>query len=159
MMSVARTKMLVVSAALLSLSACDYGGKEGIGTIVGAGLGAWAGSAIEDRGAGGVIAVGAGTFLGGLIGNQIGRGLDKTDRLEAGRTQSSALETGRSGETRRWYNPDSGNGGDVTPKPAYQNARGQYCREYQQTITVAGKSEQAYGTACRQADGTWKVVS
>ncbi len=151
-------KVAIASMALLSLSACDYGGKEGIGTIVGAGLGAWAGSAIEDRGAGGVVAVAAGTMIGGLIGNQIGRGLDKTDRLEAERTQSGALETGRSGQPNRWYNPDTGNGGSVTPQPAYQNQRGQYCREYQQTITVGGKSEQAYGTACRQADGSWKVV-
>jgi surface antigen len=152
-------KMIAASAALLSLSACDYGGKEGIGTIVGAGLGAWAGSAVENRGAGGVVAVAAGTVLGGLIGNQLGKGLDKTDRMEAQRSQYGALETGRSGQSRRWYNPDSGNGGEVTPKAAYQNARGQYCREYQQSITVAGKSQQAYGTACRQADGSWKVIS
>ncbi len=152
-------KIAVASMAMLSLSACDYGGKEGIGTIVGAGLGAWAGSAVENRGAGGVVAVAAGTVIGGLIGNQLGKGLDKTDRIEAQRNQYGGLETGRSGQSRRWYNPDSGNGGDITPKAAYQNTRGQYCREYQQSITVAGRSEQAYGTACRQADGSWKVIS
>jgi surface antigen len=32
------------------------------------------------------------------------------------------------------------------------------CREFQQTITINGKTEKAYGTACRQADGTWRIV-
>ena len=33
------------------------------------------------------------------------------------------------------------------------------CREFQQTITVGGRTETAYGTACRQPDGDWKIVS
>jgi surface antigen len=36
---------------------------------------------------------------------------------------------------------------------------GALCREYQSTVVVGGKQEQAYGTACRQADGSWKVVN
>ncbi len=153
------TTVLAASLTALSLSACDYGTKEGIGTIAGAGLGAWAGSAVESRGDGGVVAVAVGTVLGGLIGNQIGKGLDKVDRQEARQAQYSGLEYGRSGQTNQWYNPDSGNGGSITPKAAYQNKSGQYCREYQQNISVGGKTETAYGTACRQPDGTWKVVN
>ncbi|MDB5406806.1 MAG: hypothetical protein JWL84_1718 [Rhodospirillales bacterium] len=34
----------------------------------------------------------------------------------------------------------------------------QNCREFQQTITVGGKPQKAYGTSCQQPDGTWKVV-
>jgi hypothetical protein len=34
---------------------------------------------------------------------------------------------------------------------------GQQCREYQRTVTIDGKTETAYGTACRQPDGTWKT--
>ncbi len=34
---------------------------------------------------------------------------------------------------------------------------GEQCREYQRTITIGGKTETAYGTACRQPDGTWKT--
>ncbi len=153
------THFIVASATALSLAACADGTKEGIGTIAGAGLGAWAGSAIDNNGSGGVVAVAAGTLIGGLIGNQIGKGLDKVDRMESGKAQYGALENDRSGDTRRWYNPDTGNGGSYTPQPAYQNKSGQYCREFQQNITVGGKNETAYGTACRQADGTWKVVN
>jgi surface antigen len=41
----------------------------------------------------------------------------------------------------------------------YQTSSGQYCREYQTNVTVEGKSEKAHGTACRQPDGSWKIVS
>lgn len=36
---------------------------------------------------------------------------------------------------------------------------GRYCREFLQEVTVAGRAEQAYGTACRQPDGSWEVIS
>jgi surface antigen len=40
----------------------------------------------------------------------------------------------------------------------YQDNRGQYCREFTQSVTVGGKTEQAFGRACRQPDGAWKIV-
>jgi surface antigen len=33
---------------------------------------------------------------------------------------------------------------------------GSYCREWQGRITVGGRLEQAYGTACLQPDGSWE---
>ena len=36
---------------------------------------------------------------------------------------------------------------------------GRYCREFQHEINVGGKQEQGYGTACRQPDGSWEVIS
>jgi len=70
-----------------------------------------------------------------------------------------ALESTASGTATTWKNPDSGHSGAVTPKRTYQTASGQYCREYTQTINVGGKKQQSYGTACRQPDGQWKIVS
>lgn len=35
----------------------------------------------------------------------------------------------------------------------------EYCREYTKTVTVGGKREQAYGTACYRPDGSWEVVN
>lgn len=43
-----------------------------------------------------------------------------------------------------------------TNKPAFTNAAGQPCREYQ-TSGTGGRA--IYGTACRQADGQWRVVN
>ena len=45
------------------------------------------------------------------------------------------------------------------PVRTVQQADGTYCREFQQTVTVGGRTEEAYGTACRQPDGSWKIVS
>ncbi len=42
------------------------------------------------------------------------------------------------------------------PQPATAT---QSCREYKQTIVIADQIETAKGTACRQPDGSWKIVS
>ena len=47
----------------------------------------------------------------------------------------------------------------MTPQPAYKNDQGQYCREYQQQVTINGQEQQAYGRACRKPDGSWEIVS
>ena len=33
-----------------------------------------------------------------------------------------------------------------------------YCREYTRTVRVGGFTQQAYGTACLQPDGSWKIA-
>ena len=43
--------------------------------------------------------------------------------------------------------------------PVYQAPNGQYCREYQTTVYVAGRPQPSYGTACQQPDGVWRVVN
>ena len=44
----------------------------------------------------------------------------------------------RNGQGKR--NPDTGHYGTVTPLRTFQDAGGQYCREFQQTITVGGQT-------------------
>ncbi len=34
----------------------------------------------------------------------------------------------------------------------------EYCREYNKSITVGGRYESGYGTACMQPDGSWMIV-
>ena len=43
--------------------------------------------------------------------------------------------------------------------PTKAQAAGEYCREYTKTISVGGRAAQGYGTACRQPDGAWEIVS
>ncbi|QCN97814.1 hypothetical protein D3093_21880 (plasmid) [Azospirillum argentinense] len=43
--------------------------------------------------------------------------------------------------------------------PAYTARNGQLCREYQTTVMVGGLAQPGYGTACRQPDGSWRVVN
>jgi hypothetical protein len=33
------------------------------------------------------------------------------------------------------------------------------CREYQSTTTIAGQPQSMVGTACRQPEGTWRIVN
>lgn len=49
--------------------------------------------------------------------------------------------------------------GSVTATREGTTTTGRYCREFLQEIVVGGKKEQAYGTACRQPDGAWEVIS
>ena len=146
----------LLCAALL-LAGCESGGKQEVGALLGAGVGALAGSQIGD-GRGQLVAVAAGTLLGTLIGSEIGKSLDKADLAYMHQTQQQAFETAPSGTSTAWQNPDSGNSGAIVPQPAVQQTDGTYCREFQQTVTVGGNTETAYGQACRQPDGQWKII-
>jgi len=42
--------------------------------------------------------------------------------------------------------------------PVASNAPPSNCREEQHTVVIDGKQQQAFGTACQQADGTWRLV-
>ena len=149
--------LVSVLAAALLLAGCEGGAKQQVGTVLGAGLGAVAGSQIGD-GRGQLVAIAAGTLIGSLIGSEVGKSLDKADLAYMNQTQQQAFETAPSGTSTVWQNPDSGNSGAVVPQPAVQQADGTYCREFQQTITVGGNTETAYGQACRQPDGQWKII-
>lgn len=130
--------------------------KETAGTVIGGVGGAILGSQIGG-GTGRIIATAVGTMAGAFIGNQIGAGLDKADQAEMVKAEQKA-HSAPIGETITWNNPDSGNHGSVTPTRDGTASNGQYCREYQQKVVVDGKEQNAYGTACRQPDGSWKIV-
>ena len=51
-----------------------------------------------------------------------------------------------------------GAAGVVTANLAQAQTASPNCREFQQTITVGGETQEAYGTTCQQPDGRWKVV-
>lgn len=145
--------------AALGLGACqnaDYGQKQVGGAILGGVGGALAGSTFG-QGKGKVAAVAVGTLLGALLGSEIGKSLDRADQAALDRTTQGALEVNPTGSQSTWRNPDSGHYGTVTPTRTYQAPSGSYCREFTQTVTIGGRTEEAYGTACRQPDGTWQI--
>lgn len=144
--------------AAFALAGCaTMGPKEQAGTVVGGVGGALVGSQFGG-GTGRLVGVAVGTLAGALIGGEIGRALDANDRRMMQESAQYALENNRTDEPREWRNPDSGHYGSITPKQTYQTAEGRYCREYQQTVIIGGREEQAYGRACRQPDGSWKIV-
>lgn len=157
------TVIRIASAAIVALLLSSCAGqnyqnnpKQTMGTLLGAGLGALAGSQIGS-GKGQLAAVAIGALGGAYLGSEVGRSLDKADRMYAERNAQSALEHNRVGTSSSWQNPDSGHSGTITPTKTYQTASGNNCREYQTTVIIDGREERAYGRACRQADGSWKV--
>lgn len=152
-------RIAIAFATVLSVAACatDAGEKETLGTLIGAGLGGLAGSQIGS-GTGQLAATGAGVLLGGLLGREVGKSLDKADRLYAERTANQSLESAPTGQTSNWVNPDSGHSGTFTPTNTYETAQGQPCREYETTVNIDGKTEIVRGTACRDPDGRWTIV-
>jgi surface antigen len=153
-------RIVLVCVVALGITSCQTAGsgqKQGVGTLLGSVVGAVAGAQVG-KGSGRVAAGAAGALLGAFFGNQVGLSLDRADQLALQSSTNNALETQPSGAVVSWRNPDSGNFGSVTPKPAYRANTGQYCREFIQSITVGSKTEEAFGTACRQVDGSWKLV-
>ena len=61
------------------------------------------------------------------------------------------------GETIYWREGNAS--GYVTATREGSSSSGRYCREFQHEVTIGGKKEQSYGTACRQPDGSWEVIS
>ena len=155
-----RLTSLVVATGLL-LAACaqqQNAPKQTVGTLAGAAAGGLLGAQFGS-GTGQLVGVALGALGGAFLGSEIGKSMDTVDRQEAARTQHQALEYNRTGQASSWSNPDNGNTGTVTPVRTYQAAGGQNCREYRHDVRIGDKSETVIGQACRQADGTWKVVS
>ncbi|MFI4988805.1 MAG: RT0821/Lpp0805 family surface protein, partial [Alphaproteobacteria bacterium] len=89
---------------------------------------------------------------------QAERSLDPADEAYRQRAMQGALERGPSGETATWRNPANGHSGTVTPVTTYRSVSGQYCRDFQATVTAGGGTDERRATACRLADGAWKLV-
>jgi len=147
-----RLMILMVIAALAGLQACAT--KEDAGALTGALLGAAVGSTVGD-GRGKPLAIFLGAVAGTAIGSTMGRYMDEQDYLRTSRT----LENNRTNQASTWRNPDTGNDYTVTPTRTYKVSGGDGpCREFLLDANVGGKAQQVYGTACRQADGSWKMI-
>jgi surface antigen len=127
--------------------------REQIGQVLCGVGGAVIGSQIG-QGSGRVVAAVGGALIGVLVGGTVGRSLDRVDYACAGQI----LEYAPNNRTIVWNNPQTGGSYQMTPTAAYQ-VDGRYCREYTSTATIAGQRQQVYGTACRQPDGAWQIVS
>ena len=102
-------------------------------------------------------AIAGSVILGGLVGGAIGDRMDAADKRHANEATARALETAPVGQSVAWQNPANRHAGSITPTQTYQTANGQYCREYQQAVTIDGKQQKSHGTACRQPDGSWQI--
>ncbi len=156
------TKKLVMTALVSSvaLAACSEG-PGFTGGDIGTGIGAVSGAVIGSQfggGSGKTVAAVVGALAGAWVGNKVAAGMTAQDRGYYEGAASRAA-TAPVGQQIVWANPESGNQGSITPVREGRDSGGNACREYQQTVTIGGKTERAYGTACKQADGSWKILN
>jgi surface antigen len=128
---------------------CD---RELLGSVIGGAAGGLLGNQIG-RGDGRTAATIGGALLGVLVGGSIGRTMDSADQACVGHT----LERAEANRVVSWENPD-GRAYEVRPVRSFQDSAGRQCREYVTTARIDGRLQQAYGTACRQPDGSWQLV-
>jgi surface antigen len=145
-------------AGLLVLSGCDnMGPKQTGGAVIGGAGGALAGAQFGG-GKGRLVTTAIGTLLGAAIGSSVGASLDELDEMKANQAFNKAAAA-PVGQSIAWNNPKSGHSGTVVATRDGTSTTGAYCREFQNTVTIGGQPQSSYGTACRQPDGTWKIVN
>ncbi len=59
------------------------------------------------------------------------------------------------GEGMAWNSPTA-NGTVTTTRDGWAGQR--YCREFRQDVTINGRAQETYGTACQTANGGWQLV-
>jgi surface antigen len=136
--------MTVVLGATLLTTACAT--KSGTGTAVGGAAGGVLGYAV-----GGTTGLLIGAAAGGLFGYGAGKAMEEEDRRRA----AIALEQNRAAS---WRNPETGYEYRVEPTDT-RYLEGRECRDFRVLADVEGSPEQLSGTACRQPDGSWQMLS
>jgi hypothetical protein len=74
-------------------------------------------------------------------------------RFEAAQRQAATAPIGQS---IVWTSGSAA--GAVTPVRQGYDSSGHLCREFQQEIQVGGRTEQGWGIACLQQDGSWRMA-
>jgi surface antigen len=100
----------------------------------------------------------SGVILGGVLASDAGKSLEPADIATMNDQTVHALETAPTGQSITWQNAVGGTQGRATPTRMFQQANGNYCRDYNQSLIVKGQPISAKGTACRDSDGTWHIV-
>ena len=142
---------LVLTILFFSLVFQGCASREEAGTLAGAMTGAAVGSSVG-KGSGRALAIFFGAILGSELGRAIGEHMDAHDRNRT----AQILEYNKTGERSSWRNPDTQHYYVVRPTRTYSSEKGP-CREFTVDAQIGGKSQQLYGYACRQADGSWKM--
>jgi surface antigen len=149
------------SLAMLLAGCAGMSQNETTGTLIGGAAGAVIGNQFG-KGSGNTAATAIGAVLGATVGREIGASLDETSRRRAGEATHRALDTADVGAGITWENPaNAGAPAKGTTVITRQGAdqQGRTCREFQQTVTIGGEEVQSYGTACRDGNGDWQLIS
>jgi len=151
-----RAIVVAILLAAFFASPALAGEDQFFGTLTGATIGGIVGNQFG-KGSGRDAATVAGILAGGWAGNDIGYAMDNRSSSQAsaggGYRAPAGPITYRSSYEPNYVGPDD----SPSPETIYDNA-GSTCREYSQQVRVNGRIQESYGTACLQPDGTWRAV-
>ena len=142
--------ILILLTATLALGGCASGGSRSAAS--GSLLGSFAGSGSPAGGAG-LAAIGS-----GLIGGAVGASLEPGDRRLALEAEYQALEYTMAGKPVSWTGTSNGSAGEVVAFQPYR-VGSQDCRQYMHTVTMGARSRTMRGSACRNQDGSWTLLT
>lgn len=140
-----KVKSLLVSLMLIVVINSCYASASMIGTIIGGAAGGLVGSRFGG-GSGKLWSAGGGAVAGAVLGNVVGSNMDKTNQLSKNNESTNQQYSQRMAPVFQSTSDES--------EHSYKE-----CREEHSMAMIAGKQQQIYSTACRQSDGTWKLVS
>ena len=122
-----------------------------IGTILGAGAGAVGGSQFGK---------GKGQLVGVSVdrSRQMDTGWNRGPNYQPAPSDSVAAPYPQASAQPVYYPPQQPVYVQQAPVAVQQNSAN-YCREVQYQGTVNNQPANLYGTACRQPDGTWRIVN
>ena len=176
---------LALAVAVLATGPAQADGtKELLGTMLGGAIGGFAGSNVG-KGSGRLAATAGGAVLGAMIGHGAGASMDRADNLYP--RNYGAAPYGRYPSPRvvyvdppAYYRPAPMYVERYVAAPRYRESRvrwrdyeperyrpgrdidytqpQEHCREYQSNVSGGGLPQPAYGIACLQPDGTWKII-
>ncbi|MBI4970055.1 MAG: hypothetical protein HZC25_18225 [Rhodospirillales bacterium] len=152
-------KRLAAAALVLplSLNACaDIPYTEILGTGAGVVVGGVIGWQLG-AGAGRIAAISVGAVMGGAAG-YLGTTmfLSPSDEKKAKETTGRALDQAPDGAVMGWMDAKTGNAGTVTPTRTYRSFAGLLCRDFRVTLEIGEDFALGEGTACQDANGSWK---
>ncbi len=155
--STLRTAVVVLMSGSLLGCANNEDASRSVGSVIGAVVGGILGAKLG-KGAGRAASVALGVGLGGLMGDELARQMTMRDREMASENLQNTLEDGEPGQPAPWSNPDSGNSGQAVAAGGFTQASSD-CRNFETTVFTDEGEHVATGTACRNDDGSWQVVS
>ncbi len=118
------------------------------GTIIGSKLG---------KGTGKNISIASGTILGSIIGEHLAKKISESDMDFISKKTKEVLTDEEIGKKYSWKNLESGNSGYVKSMKNFKN-RNKNCKEIKQVINFNSNKNEIYSSACKQADGSWKIT-
>lgn len=95
----------------------------------------------------------------GMAQGQLFPPLEEVERKAMSDTLQYSLEYNKTNQAATWENPRTTRNGAVVPVYTFVDVHGRPCRQFVTTLTSNDIQYQERGTACRQDNGTWYVVT